>query len=74
MNSPRTIQGFTITGRFTVACPQCGGNTTVKYARTHGDRCKACAEPQSTVRVSRASDLSRYDVGSMNDTRFGAEG
>ena len=70
----KTILGFRVTGRFTVACPQCGGNTTMKYARAHGNKCKACTAPQAVTRTSAASDLGRYDVGSMNDSRFGTEG
>lgn len=41
------VQGYRITGRFTVACKNveaCGNDTTQKYARAHQGLCKMCYE------------------------------
>lgn len=45
------VQGYKITGRFTVACPSCGGNTTLKYARVHGGRCKPCVTSEHIAKL-----------------------
>ena len=50
-----------ITGRFTVACPSCGGNTTLKYARAHAGQCKRCAEP-APQHATRDEQHARYIV------------
>lgn len=49
-----SILGYRITGKFTVACPSCGGNTTLKYARTHDGLCKACATQKNCGPCYRA--------------------
>ena len=55
------IQGYRITGRFTIACGTCGGNTTLKYARKHDGQCKRCAEPTDTIKTaSREEQHARY--------------
>ena len=33
---------YRMTGRYTVACVECGRNTTTKHARGHEGLCKAC--------------------------------
>lgn len=53
------LQGYRITGRFTVACLLCAGNTTLKYARTHNGQCKHCSEPTES-RASREEQQARY--------------
>lgn len=53
------VLGYTITGRFTIACPVCGRNTTFKYVRTHSEQCKRCAEPRERT-ASREEQQSRY--------------
>lgn len=64
----RQIQGYRITGKFTVACKTCGGNTTTKYAREHGGQCKSCVDPSSVSRhASREEQHARYiDCGPLN--------
>lgn len=63
------VLGYTITGRFTVACPACGHNTTFKYARTHGDRCKGCVEPTERI-APREEQQSRLSGGIMTTIKF----
>lgn len=31
---------------YLTTCSACGGTTSRRYAREHGDHCKACAEPE----------------------------
>jgi hypothetical protein len=56
------IQGYRITGRFTVACVVCGLNTTTRYARNHHGRCKACTEGTQTYEAiaSKEEQNARY--------------
>lgn len=56
------MQGYRITGRFNVACPSCGRNTSRAYAREHG-RCKSCVtgiERKHTPVASRDEQKARY--------------
>ena len=43
------VQGYRITGKFTIACKTCGGNTTLKFARAHSGSCKRCTEPEHNM-------------------------
>ena len=56
------IRGYRMTGRFTVACVACGGNTTRKYGREHGGSCKFCVEgkPNPVQTASREEQNARY--------------
>jgi hypothetical protein len=56
----RKVQGYRITGRFTVGCQYCNGSTTLKYARSHGGQCKRCAEPQQSLVASHEEQNARY--------------
>jgi hypothetical protein len=64
------INGFRVTGKWTIECPNCGGNTTLKYARAHDNQCKQCAEPalrKPNARASRETQRARYiDCGPLN--------
>ena len=53
------VQGYRITGKFTVACKTCGGNTTLKFARAHSGSCKRCTEPEHNM-ATREEQHARY--------------
>ena len=47
--------------KFTCACKQCNGRTSIKYARAHNGQCKACSEPEARARVaSQEEQRARY--------------
>lgn len=60
-----SIQGYRITGRFTVEA-NCGHLSTLKFVRTHDGLCKACSEPSHNQHASREEQHARYiDCGPL---------
>jgi len=55
---------YRMTGRYTVACVECGRNTTTKHARGHEGLCKACVtgyiEELAGPSASREEQHARY--------------